>query len=75
MAFLSIYELAKKGVGPKAIILTNPDEVVIFGCSLAGIPVVTHCCDKNGNPVDPTKIIETGDDITIKGDEIIIKKK
>lgn len=35
-----LYSLCKRGLGPKAILCTEPDPVVVAGASLCGIPMI-----------------------------------
>lgn len=59
-----LYSLEKNGVGPKAIINTVADPVVVVGATIADIPMV----DK----VD-IEMIETGDLVEVDGGKGMVK--
>jgi len=61
-ASYKLYEMALTGTAPKAIINIRADPVTISGAILANIPMV-HRFD-----IDPTEIIETGDQVNVDGD-------
>jgi len=55
-----IYSLAKKGLGPKAIVNETADPVVVAGAIIAGIPTV-----------DQVNILQiaTGDEVEVDGEK------
>jgi len=55
-----LYSLAKRGVGPKAIVNQMADPVVVTGAIIAEIPMV--------NQIDIHEI-ETGDEVEVNGTE------
>lgn len=55
-----IYSLAKKGLGPKAIVNETADPVVVAGAIIAGIPTVDQ--------VDILQIA-TGDEVEVDGEK------
>ena len=59
-----LYSLAKRGVGPKAIVNETADPVVVAGAVIAGIPMV----DK----IDISQI-RTGDLVEVDGHRGIVK--
>jgi len=59
-----LYSLAKKGIGPKAIINQSADPVIVVGAIIADIPMI----DK----VD-IKQIETDDEVEVDGKKGIVK--
>lgn len=62
-----IYQMAKNGVGPAAILARQAEPIVAVGAIIAEIPMV-HKFDK-----DPVKSIRTGDLITVNGEKVKIK--
>jgi len=66
-----IYALKKYGTNPTAMVNVLTEPIIATGCVIAQIPLV----DRLNN--DPTKIIETGDYVTVdatKG-QVEVKKK
>ncbi len=59
-----LYSLAKKGLGPKAIVNQTADPVVVVGAIIAQIPMIDQ--------IDIEQI-ETGDDIEIDSEKGIVK--
>jgi len=59
-----LYSLAKKGIGPKAIINQSADPVIVVGAIIADIPMIDQ--------VD-IKQIETGDEVEVDGEKGIVK--
>ena len=59
-----LYSLAKKGLGPKAIVNQTADPVVVVGAIIAEIPMI----DQIG-----TGQIETGDDVEVDGERGTVK--
>ncbi|MFX1286261.1 MAG: DUF126 domain-containing protein [Promethearchaeota archaeon] len=61
-----IYQMAKTGKGPKALILQECEAIVAVGCIISSIP----CVDQ----IDVTQI-KTGMNLTVDGDkgEVVIK--
>lgn len=59
-----LYALAKKGIGPKAIINQSADPVIVVGAIIADIPMVDQ--------VD-IKQIETDDEVEVDGEKGIVK--
>jgi predicted aconitase with swiveling domain len=59
----AVYKMAKKGVGPKAIINAECETIVAVGCIISEIP----CVDK----IDITKI-KTGDKVRIDGGTVVV---
>jgi len=59
-----IYSLAKKGLGPKAIVNETADPVVVAGAIIAGIPTVDQ--------VDILQIA-TGDEVKVDGEKGTVK--
>lgn len=59
-----LYSLAKKGLGPKAIINQTADPVVVAGAIIAEIPMIDQ--------VDILQI-ETGDDVEVDGEKGFVK--
>jgi hypothetical protein len=59
-----LYSLAKKGLGPKAIVNQTADPVVVVGAIIAGIPMIDQINIRQ---------IETGDDVEVDGEEGIVK--
>jgi predicted aconitase with swiveling domain len=54
-----VYQLAKMGTGPKAIINLNTETIIAVGAIMGGIPVV----DKPEK--DPFEVIENGDHVRV----------
>lgn len=61
-----IYEAARNGTGPKAVINVRPEQVTVVGCIMAEIPMVADC-DR-----DPTAVIASGDFVEVDADEGIV---
>jgi len=59
-----LYSLAKKGVGPKAIINATADPVVVVGAVIAEIPMIDH--------IDISQI-GTGDTVEVDGEKGTVK--
>ena len=59
-----LYSLAKKGIGPKAIINQSADPVIVVGAIIADIPMIDQ--------VD-IRQIETGDEVEVDGEKGIVK--
>lgn len=55
-----LHEMASRGMAPKAILFNNANTILAQGAALAGMTM----CDRFGNG-DVTKLIATGDKITI----------
>lgn len=51
----AFYDLAKRGLGPKAIICRKTNPVMVQGCILAGIPILHELTP------DPVSSLRTGD--------------
>lgn len=66
-----IYEAARNGTGPKAIINVRPEQVTVTGCIIAEIPMVVGC-DR-----DPTAVIAAGDFVEVDADQgiVVVEKK
>ena len=62
-----LYEMVFKGSAPKAIVNKTADTVTLSGAILGGIPLVHNF------EVDPTSVIETGDIVTVDGDEATLR--
>lgn len=64
-----IFEAAKNGVGPLAIINVRAEQVTVIGCVIAEIPMIAEC-DR-----DPTEVIESGDYVVVDADAgtVIVK--
>ncbi len=66
-----IYDMAKRGTGPKAIINLRAEPITAIGAIIGEIPMV----DKLSQ--DPTQVIKSGDRVRVEATEgrvIIIKK-
>jgi predicted aconitase with swiveling domain len=65
-----IYEAARNGVGPLAIVNVRAEQVTVIGCVIAEIPMVAEC-DR-----DPTQVIETGDHVVVDADAgtVVVEK-
>jgi len=59
-----LYSLAKKGMGPKAIVNQVADPVVVVGAIIAEIPMVDQ--------IDLQQI-KTGDEVEVDGDKGLVK--
>lgn len=59
-----LYSLAKKGLGPKAIINQSADPVIVVGAIIANIPMIDQ--------VD-IKQIETDDEVEVDSEKGIVK--
>ena len=59
-----LYSLAKKGIGPKAIINQSADPVIVVGAIIAVIPMIDQ--------VD-IKQIQTDDEVEVDGEKGIVK--
>jgi len=59
-----LYSLAKKGLGPKAIVNQTADPVVVVGAIIAEIPMIDQ--------VD-IRQIESNDDVEVDGEQGIVK--
>lgn len=59
-----LYSLARKGVGPKAIVNTTADPVVVVGAVIADIPMVDH--------IDIERI-RSGDFVEVDGGKGIVR--
>jgi len=59
-----LYSLAKKGMGPKAIVNQVADPVVVVGAIIAEIPMVDQ--------IDLQQI-RTGDEVEVDGDRGLVK--
>jgi hypothetical protein len=64
-----LYQLARNGVAPVAIINRQAEPIVAVGAIIASIPMV-HRLD-----CDPIEVIKTGDFITVDGELVDVKKK
>lgn len=66
-----IYALKKYGVNPSAMVNVLTEPIIVTGCVLAEIPLVDRL------NLDPIKVIETGDYVTIDATrgEVEVKKK
>lgn len=62
-----LYQMALDGTAPKAIINIKSDSVTISGAFLGNIPMM-HKFD-----IDPTEVIQTGDEVMVDGDTGTIK--
>lgn len=62
-----LYQMCLDGTAPKAILNGKADSVTISGAFLGGIPMV------HGFNVDPTDVIQTGDEVDVDGDAGIVK--
>jgi predicted aconitase with swiveling domain len=58
-----LYSLAKKGIGPKAIVNEVMDPVIVVGAIIADIPMVDQ--------IDVSQI-STGDEVEVDGEKGII---
>lgn len=63
-----IYQLARNGTAPSAIVVRQAEPIVAVGALMAGIPMV-HRLD-----ADPIKAIRTGDLITVDGEIITVER-
>jgi uncharacterized protein len=63
-----IWRCKMMGVTPMAVINTDPDIIQMEGWVFADIPVVFGCEE------DPTKVLKTGDKITIKDGTIYYER-
>ena len=66
-ASYKLYQMCLDGTAPKAIINAKADSVTISGAFLGNIPMV-HMFD-----VDPTEVIQTGDEVNVDGDTGTVK--
>ena len=57
-----IYEAAKNGVGPCAIVNNHAEQVTVIGAVIAEIPMVADC------DADVTTAIRSGDHVVVDGD-------
>ena len=64
-----IYQLARNGTAPSAIVVRQAEPIVAVGAIIAGIPMV-HRLD-----ADPTKVIRTGDFVTVDGETVTVEGK
>jgi predicted aconitase with swiveling domain len=64
-----LYEMAKRGTGPKGIINLRTDSVVAIGAVIGNITTVDQL-EKN-----PLEIIQSGDHVTVDGDTGIVTIK
>jgi hypothetical protein len=66
-----IYDMAKRGTGPRAIINLRAEPITAIGAIIGGIPMV----DKLSQ--DPTQIIQNGDWVRVEATQgrVIITKK
>lgn len=62
-----IYQLAKNGTGPKAIINVSTEAIIAVGAIMGGIPVVDHL-DQN-----PLGIIKNGDIVKVNATEGVVE--
>jgi len=64
-----IYQLARNGTAPSAIVVRQAEPIVAVGAIIAGIPMV-HRLD-----ADPTKVIRTGDLVTVDGEIVTVERE
>lgn len=64
-----LYQLARNGRAPAAIINREAEPIVAVGAIIADLPMV-HKLDR-----DPLKSIESGDLVTIEGETVEVVKK
>lgn len=62
-----LYEMARLGTAPKAIINVKVDSVVAIGAIMGGIPLVDKL------EMNPIEVIKTGDRVIVNADEGIIE--
>lgn len=62
-----IYQIARMGTGPKAMINVKAENIIAVGAIMAGIPTV-HQLDQ-----DPLAVIETGDYVRVDADNGIVE--
>lgn len=60
---LVLYQLAKNGVGPRAIVNQEAEGIIAVGAILGGIPAVDRL------ESDPFAAIHTGDHVVVNGNE------
>ena len=63
-----LYQLAKNGLAPAAIVNRRAEPVVAVGAIISNIPMV-HELDQ-----DPLRVIQTGDRVLVDGELVEVKK-
>lgn len=61
-----IYQLARKGSGPRAIINRTTETIIAVGAIMASIPVIDHL------EKDPFALIADGDLVTVDADQGLV---
>ena len=61
-----IYQLAKMGTGPKAIINLTTETIIACGAIMSGLPVVDSMKE------DPYKLLKNGDIVTVDADKEVV---
>ena len=62
-----IYQLSRRGTGPKAIVNVRTETIVAVGAVMGSIPVVDRL-DRN-----PIEVIKNGDRVEVDGDSGIVR--
>ena len=65
---MRIWRCKANGVAPRCVINTDPDIIQMEGWVFTGVPVVIGCEE------DPTKVLKTGDRITIKNGTVYYER-